>query len=300
MSGPTQESSRMNQPHVPPVPFDPPAAVLVTEQVRLALEEDLGAGDLTAALIPHASRSRVIVLCRDAAVLCGQAWADEAFRQLDPSVRSNWHRRDGDRLDPGRLLCTLEGSTQALLSGERTALNFLQTLSATATQARRYADAVAGTGARILDTRKTLPGLRLAQKYAVRCGGCSNHRMGLYDAVLIKENHVQAAGSITAAVQTAQRLAPAVEIEVEVETLDELGEALAAGAARILLDNFDLEGLRAAVAQNAGRARLEASGGVDMESVGAIAETGVDDISVGAITKDLKAVDLSMRFLQTL
>jgi nicotinate-nucleotide pyrophosphorylase (carboxylating) len=268
--------------------------------VRLALEEDLGSGDLTAALIPPDTRSRVTVTCREEAVLCGQAWAEEVFRRLDPAVRLHWHDRDGDRMAPGRVLCTLEGPTRALLTGERTALNFLQTLSGTATLARRYADAVAGTGARILDTRKTLPGLRLAQKYAVRCGGCNNHRIGLFDAILVKENHIQAAGSIAAAVSTARELWPGTEIEVEVESLEELDQALDAGVPRVLLDDFDPDGLRAAVSRTAGTARLEASGGVSLERVRAIAETGVDDISVGGLTKDVKAVDLSMRFVETL
>ena len=203
---------------------------------------------------------------------------------------------DGDRLMPNQTVCRLTGAARALLTGERTALNFLQTLSGTATLARRWADAVAGTGARILDTRKTIPGLRLAQKYAVTCGGCHNHRIGLYDAVLIKENHIAAAGSVTAALRAAQGEVAGLEIEVEVETLEQLREALAAGARRILLDNFPLERLREAVAIAAGRARLEASGGVSLETVRAIAETGVDDISVGALTKDVRAVDLSMRF----
>jgi len=277
----------------------PPSAATISAQVRAALEEDLGAGDLTAALIPAAARSKVILTCREEAVLCGTPWAEEVFRQLDPEVSIHWHDRDGDRLAPGRILCELEGPTRALLSGERTAMNFLQTLSATGTLARRYAEAVAGTGARILDTRKTLPGLRLAQKYAVRCGGASNHRIGLFDAILIKENHIQAAGSIRAALEEARRLSPEVEIEVEVESLEELEQALAAGGRRILLDNFDLAQLREAVRLTAGRARLEASGNVNLETVRAIAETGVDDISVGGLTKDVRAVDLSMRFVET-
>ena len=280
-------------------PLLPPSVETIARQVRAALEEDLGSGDLTAALIPAAARSRVTLTCREQAVLCGVPWAEEVFRQLDPGVHIHWRDRDGDLLAPGRILCELEGPTRALLSGERTAMNFLQTLSATATRARLYADAVAGTGTRILDTRKTLPGLRLAQKYAVRCGGCTNHRIGLFDAILIKENHIQAAGSIGAALAAAQRLSPGVEIEVEVESLAELQEALAAGGKRILLDNFDLEGLREAVRVGAGRARLEASGGVDLTTLRAIAEIGVDDISVGGLTKDVKAVDLSMRFVET-
>lgn len=267
-------------------------------QVRLALEEDLGTGDLTAALIDAQVRSRVEVLCREPAVLCGTAWFDEVFRQLDPEISVEWLAKDGDRLLSAQRICHLAGNTRALLSGERTALNYLQTLSGTATLARRYADAVAGTGASILDTRKTIPGLRLQQKYAVSCGGCSNHRIGLFDAILIKENHIHAAGSIRAAVHTAETMAPpGVGIEVEVESLDQLTEALSAGAKRILLDNFDLQTLREAVALNAGRTRLEASGGVNLETVREIALTGVDDISVGALTKDVRAVDLSMLFI---
>ncbi len=275
----------------------PPGPKQITQQVRIALEEDLGAGDLTAALIPETSRSRVHVIAREAAVLCGTPWVDEVFRQLDEGIRIDWHRRDAEDVEADALLCELEGPTRALLSGERTALNFLQTLSGTATLARRYADAVAGTSARILDTRKTIPGMRLAQKYAVRCGGCHNHRIGLYDAILIKENHILAAGSITAALQQAQLQSPQVEIETEVESLVELHEALSAGAKRILLDNFDLDSLREAVRENAGRARLEASGRVDLHTVRAIALTGVDDISVGGLTKDLQSLDLSMRFV---
>jgi len=229
-------------------------------------------------------------------VLSGTAWVDEVFRQLDPTVVVDWLVRDADAIAPGQTLCRLSGPARSLLTGERTALNFLQTLSGTATLARRWADAVAGTKARILDTRKTIPGLRLAQKYAVTCGGCHNHRIGLYDAVLIKENHIAAAGSITAALRAAQREAAGLEIEIEVETLEQLREALAAGARRVLLDNFPLDRLREAVAIAAGRARLEASGGVTPGTVRAIAETGVDDISVGALTKDVRAIDLSMRF----
>lgn len=267
-------------------------------QVAQALEEDLGSGDITAGLIDANASSRVEILCREAAVLCGSPWFDEVFRQLDAKVDIEWMALDGDLLAPGQLICRLSGNTRALLSGERTALNYLQTLSGTATLARRYADAVAGTGVRILDTRKTLPGLRLQQKYAVSCGGCDNHRIGLYDAILIKENHIHAAGSIGAALQAAEKAAPAgTSIEIEVESLAQLEEALANGAKRVLLDNFDLGNLREAVELNAGRARLEASGNVNLETVRAIAETGVDDISVGSLTKDVKAVDLSMRFV---
>jgi nicotinate-nucleotide pyrophosphorylase (carboxylating) len=267
--------------------------------VRRALREDVGDGDLTAALINESSVSQVRIVCRDDAVLCGSAWAREVFRQLDPRLQLSWRHADGDFMDAGSEVCWIEGSTRALLTGERSALNFLQTLSATATLARHYKDLVAGTGVRILDTRKTLPGLRMAQKYAVLCGGCANHRIGLFDAILIKENHILAAGSISAALAQARQCSPQVEIEVEVENLAQLDEALSAGAKRILLDNFLLEDLRAAVRFNAGRARLEASGGVSETTLRAIAETGVDDISVGGLTKDIKAVDLSMRFVET-
>jgi nicotinate-nucleotide pyrophosphorylase (carboxylating) len=237
------------------------------------------------------------VVCREAATLCGQPWFDETFRQLDPSVRVDWRAEDGDTVGPDQEICRLEGAARSILSGERTALNFLQTLSGTATRTRGFVDAVAGTGAVILDTRKTLPGLRLAQKYAVRCGGGSNHRIGLFDAILIKENHIAAAGSITAAVEAAQRQSPGLLLEVEVETLRQLEEACRAGAARVLLDNFDARMLESAVARFRGRIELEASGGIDLESIRAIAECGVDFISVGAITKHLRATDFSMRYL---
>jgi nicotinate-nucleotide pyrophosphorylase (carboxylating) len=264
--------------------------------VALALSEDVGNGDLTAALIPAAARAEATVISRETAVLCGVAWFDEVFQQLDTGIRIHWRVFDGDRIEGDQVLCTLEGPARSLLTGERTALNFLQALSGTATQARRYADAVAGTGAAVLDTRKTLPGLRRAQKYAIRCGGCKNHRLGLFDAVLIKENHVLAAGSITRAILTARDLHPGVTLEVEVENLQELREALRARPDIIMLDNFDLETMRAAVKLTVGQARLEASGNVNLQTIRAIAETGVDYISVGALTKDLRAVDLSMRF----
>ncbi len=273
-----------------------PPKETIAAQVRTALAEDVGSGDQTAALIPADAVGRAHVVSREAAVLSGTPWVDEVFRQLDPAVRIEWLASDGSRVAPDQTVCRLSGAARTLLTGERTALNFLQTLSGTATLARRWADAVVGTGARILDTRKTIPGLRLAQKYAVTCGGCHNHRIGLYDAVLIKENHIAAAGSVTAALRAAQAAAAGLEIEIEVETLEQLREALAAGARRVLLDNFPLERLREAVAVARGRARLEASGGVTLETVRGIAETGVDDISVGALTKDVRAVDLSMRF----
>jgi len=274
-----------------------PDAEVISRQVRLCLEEDLGSGDLTAGLISAEALSQVEVICRDEAVICGCAWFDEVFRQLDSAIRVDWLVSDGVKVAPGTLLCRLSGNTRALLSGERTALNYLQTLSATATRARLYADAVAGTNVRILDTRKTLPGLRLQQKYAVTCGGCHNHRIGLYDAILIKENHIQAAGSITAALRAAQVVGGGVEIEIEVESLADLEQALAAGARRVLLDNFSRDQMVQAVSLNAGRARLEASGGITLQNIRKIAETGIDDISVGALTKDIAAVDLSMRFI---
>jgi nicotinate-nucleotide pyrophosphorylase (carboxylating) len=269
----------------------------VQESVRRALAEDMGSGDLTATLIPADEISEARVISREPAVLCGSAWFEAVFHELDPSIEITWNIRDGDRTHPNQVLCTLRGPSRALLTGERTALNFLQTLSGTATAARYYVDAVQGSKTRILDTRKTLPGLRAAQKYAVRCGGGHNHRMGLYDGILIKENHIMAAGSITQAVAAARAQAPRIMVEVEVETLDELREALGAGADRLLLDNFELDQLREAVTITAGRAELEASGGITLENVRAVAETGVDFISIGSITKHLRAVDLSMRFL---
>ncbi len=294
----------MDKPAAHPLPpthapstFRPPDAGLIESQARAALAEDLGTGDLTAALLPAGQRSRAELITRESAVLCGQAWFAAVFRLLDDRVALQWDSADGAPIVPGQRLCVLEGPSRALLTGERTAMNYLQTLSGTATLARRYADAVAGLPVRVLDTRKTLPGLRLQQKYAVRCGGCFNHRIGLYDAILIKENHILAAGSIRAALEAARAQSPGVEIEIEVEGLAELEEALAADARLVLLDNFALEDLRRAVALAAGRAELEASGGVDLATVRAIAETGVDRISVGSLTKDLTAVDLSMRFV---
>jgi nicotinate-nucleotide pyrophosphorylase (carboxylating) len=274
-----------------------PPRDLIAAQIRAALEEDVGSGDLTAALLPATQHSTVEMITRQDAVICGCAWFEEVFRQLDPSVTVHWLVADGDRVQGGQLLCRLSGPTRALLTGERAALNYLQALSGTATRARRYADAVASLPVRVLDTRKTIPGMRLQQKYAVRCGGCYNHRKGLYDAILIKENHIMAAGSIADAMEAARRVAGAAPIEIEVESLGEVEEALTAGAEHLLLDNFALADLRRAVALNAGRARLEASGGITIERIRAVAETGVDEISVGDLTKDLVAVDLSMRFL---
>ncbi len=264
--------------------------------VASALAEDIGPGDLTAALIPETAEAEATVISRESAVLCGAAWFDAVFQQLDPRIRIDWRAADGDRIEPDQLLCSLHGPARPLLTGERTALNFLQLLSGTATLARRFADAVAGTGATILDTRKTLPGLRLAQKYAVRCGGCQNHRIGLFDAVLIKENHIMAAGSINNAITAARRLHPHVTVEVEVETLAELQEALGAWPDIVMLDNFALAAMTEAVKLADRRVKLEASGNVNFATVREIAETGVDYISIGGLTKDVRAVDLSMRF----
>ena len=261
-----------------------------------ALQEDLGGGDLTARLIPEDSQSRVELVTREDAVICGTCWFDSVFQQLDGRIKMDWKVKDGDDILANQLLCLLEGPTRPLLTGERTAMNFLQTLSGTATIARRYAKALEGTATNLLDTRKTIPGLREAQKYAVRCGGGANHRLGLFDGILLKENHINAAGSITKAVQNAKSNYPDIEIEVEVETQDELKEALAAGADIIMLDNFTLDDTREAVAINNGQARLEASGGFDLSVLRATAETGVDYISVGALTKHIQAIDLSMRF----
>ncbi len=276
-------------------------------RVRDAIAEDLGSGDLTAALVPEDQSVDARIVMREDAMLCGQFWVDEVFRQIDPAVTIDWHATDGDRLHAGDMVCALHGPARGLLTGERTALNFLQTLSGTATITSRYVDAVAGTGVTLLDTRKTVPGLRLAQKYAVRCGGASNHRIGLFDAILIKENHIAAAGSIAAAVGAAA--GAHVLIEVEVESLDQLRDALQTPAQRLLLDNFPLAELREAVRLRDSllgsdptavgsdpNPQLEASGGITLDSIRAVAETGVDFISVGALTKDVHAVDLSMRF----
>jgi nicotinate-nucleotide pyrophosphorylase (carboxylating) len=277
---------------VPELPGD------LAHQVEAALREDLGSGDVTAALVPAAQRVRGSVVSREEAVLCGRAWADETFRQLDSKVQLTWHAADGERVAAEQVIFSISGPARPVLTGERTALNFLQLLSGTATATRRFVDAVAGTPCRILDTRKTVPGLRTAQKYAVRCGGAQNHRMGLYDQVLIKENHIAAAGSLTGAIEAARRNAAAVAIEVEVETLGELQEALNARPDIIMLDEFTLEDMRSAVALNRAQgsvAKLEVSGSVSLDAVRAIAETGVDYISVGALTKHVRAIDLSMR-----
>jgi nicotinate-nucleotide pyrophosphorylase (carboxylating) len=267
-------------------------------QVESALREDIGSGDVTAALVPAAQQVRGGVTAREAAVLCGRAWAEETFRRLDPRVQLSWHAADGEDLSSGQEVFAIEGPARPVLTGERTALNFLQLLSGTATVTRSFVAAVAGTGCRVLDTRKTVPGLRSAQKYAVRCGGGENHRMGLYDRVLIKENHILAAGSISRAITAARSGAPGITVEVEVESLHELEEALAGRPDIIMLDDFSLEELQAAVALKRARAaqvELEASGSVSLEAVRAIAASGVDYISVGALTKHVRAVDLSMR-----
>ena len=277
-----------------------PDPTYVSQTVASALHEDVGSGDLTAQLIPADRAARAAVITREDAVLCGIAWFDEVFQQVDPRVRVTWSARDGERVHAAQQLCTLGGPARSLLTGERAALNFLQMLSATATVTSKYVDAVAGTKCRILDTRKTIPGLRIAQKYAVRCGGGTNHRIGLFDAILVKENHIAAAGSIAGAVSEARRVAPKVLLEVEVENLTQLREALDARVDRILLDNFPLDQMRDAVRvtrqHTNARTELEASGNMSLETLRAVAGTGVDFISVGGLTKHVKAIDLSMRF----
>ncbi len=271
-------------------------AAEVQRNVLAALVEDIGGGDLTALLTSASRRSQGTVVSREDAVLAGTAWFDACFRYLDPLTVIRWHAGDGEPIVAGQVLCEIEASTRALLTAERAALNFLQLLSATATATRLYVNAIAGTGARIVDTRKTLPGLRLAQKYAVTCGGGGNHRLGLYDGILIKENHIMAAGGVTAALEQARAIGrDDVFIQIEVETLEQLAEALDAAATMILLDNMNLHQMRQAVGLTAGRAELEASGGVSLETVRAIAETGVDRISIGGLTKNVRAIDLSLR-----
>ena len=273
----------------------------IERNVAAALAEDVGSGDLTAQLVPAGVHTCATVIARENAVLCGTAWFACCFRRIDPAIRIEWKAADGDRVVPDQILCTIEGPARALLTGERTALNFLQLLSGVASKARQYAEIVSGTRASIVDTRKTLPGLRLAQKFAVKCGGGANHRLGLYDAILIKENHILAAGSIAAAMAAAIRVADdtggqCTFIQVEVESIAELKQALDAGAKMILLDNMNFDLMREAVVITAGRASLEASGNVSLDTVRRIAETGVDRISIGALTKDVRALDLSMRF----
>jgi nicotinate-nucleotide pyrophosphorylase (carboxylating) len=281
---------------MPAPQITPDLRTAIELNIDAALAEDLGPGDLTAALIPETLEATATVITREQAVICGAPWFDAVFARIDPQVRVEWEIAEGETAEPNQCLCRLEGPARALLSGERTALNFLQTLSGTATAARRYADLLAGSGTQLLDTRKTLPGLRRAQKYAVFCGGGHNHRMGLYDAILIKENHIAAAGSITAAVAQARSLSPRVSVEVETENLAELDEALAAGADIIMLDEFGLEDMREAVRRTRGRAKLEVSGSVDEIRLRELTDIGVDYVSVGALTKHLHAVDLSMRF----
>jgi nicotinate-nucleotide pyrophosphorylase (carboxylating) len=267
-------------------------------QVNTALREDVGSGDVTAQLVPATQTVRGRVITREAAILCGRPWVEATFRNLDPSVKLHWRASDGDRLAADQVIFEIAGSARAVLTGERTSLNFLQLLSATATEARRFVDAIAGTGCVVIDTRKTLPGLRTAQKYAVRCGGAQNHRMGLYDMVLIKENHIVAAGTLPGAIAAARRVASNVPVEVEVESLAEFAEALAARPDIILLDEFTPADMRKAVALNradANPVKIEASGSVSLETVRTIAETGVDYISVGGLTKHVRAIDLSMR-----
>ena len=275
-----------------------PLAQHIKDTVKKSLAEDIASGDLTAQLLPETLTTQAQVITRQSGVLCGTDWFDAVFLSLDPDCKIRWQAIDGDAIRPGQTLCELSGSARALLTGERSALNLLQTLSATATTTRRYVDAVAGLPVKIMDTRKTLPGLRLAQKYAVLAGGGHNQRVGLYDGILIKENHIAAVGSIKAVLAAAFSLAPAnVTVQIEVENMLQLDEALNAGAKLILLDNFDLEALCSAVKHTNGRAELEASGGITLSSLREVAETGVDRISIGALTKDIEALDLSMRFI---
>ncbi len=268
---------------------------LISADVQRALTEDVGSGDITAALIPAERQATATIITREAAVFCGRAWADEVLSQVDPALQVEWLVADGDILTPNQLLCKISGPARSLLTAERCILNFLQTLSATATRSRHYADIVAGTPVRLLDTRKTLPGLRMAQKYAVTCGGCHNHRIGLFDAFLIKENHIAACGGITQAIAQARLMASGKPVEVEVENLDEMQEALEAGADIIMLDELSHADMRTAVERCEGRAKLEASGGITEATLRSVAETGVDYISIGSMTKHIQAIDLSLR-----
>lgn len=277
-------------------PPAPPEAARIAEDVERALAEDLGPGDATAELLPPEVRAEAELWLREPAVLCGIPWFEACFRVLDPAVRFEWHHHEGERLDAETLIGVISGNARALVSAERSALNFLQTLSGTATTVDAWMRALAGSGVELLDTRKTLPGLRHAQKYAVRIGGACNHRMGLYDAMLIKENHIAAAGSVSAAVRRAREAHPELPLQVEVESLDQLEEALAAGVESILLDDFDEEAIREAVERTRGRAKLEVSGGITLDRVRRLAELGVDRVSAGALTKHLRAVDFSLRF----
>jgi len=279
----------------PDLTLDPQLTAELQRNVQTALIEDMGPGDVTGLLVPEHTSVGARVTVRQEAILCGGPWFEAVIKALDPDARVRWHFAEGARVPANAVVCDIEARARALLSAERSALNFLQLLSAVASATRRYVDAIAGTRARILDTRKTLPGLRLAQKYAVRAGGGQNHRIALYDGILIKENHIAAAGGIAAAMQAAFALKSGVPIQIEVESLDELDQALAAGATLILLDNFSVAQMAAAVQRTAGRAELEASGGINIDSVRAIAETGVDRISVGSLTKDVRAIDYSLR-----
>lgn len=265
--------------------------------VRWALEEDIRSGDITADLIPAEKQSEAHIITRENAIICGIEWVNEVFKQVDSDVVIDWHVKDGDLITANQALCSMKGSSRSILTGERCALNFLQTLSGTATKSREYADLVKHTQVKLLDTRKTLPGLRTAQKYAVVCGGCHNHRIGLYDAYLIKENHIQACGNITAAVSTAKTLHPGKPVEVEVENFEELQEAINAGCDTVMLDNFNTEQTRKAVIMAKNKVKLEASGGIDTQSLVEKAETGVDFISIGALTKSCRALDLSLRLV---
>ncbi|HAJ11371.1 MAG: carboxylating nicotinate-nucleotide diphosphorylase [Hydrogenophaga sp.] len=286
----------MSETHAPG-PLDAPPPEQVLRDVERALQEDVGTGDVTAALIPAENMAVARITCRESAVICGRPWVDEVLRQVSPASTVRWLVDDGGRCEPGQVVVEITGPARELLTAERTCLNFLQTLSGVATKTARYVEAVAGTRAAILDTRKTIPGLRVAQKYAVRCGGGRNHRMGLYDAILIKENHIAAAGGLTQAFRAAQAIGQHVAfIQVEVETLTQLQEALDAGVTMVLLDNMDVPTIRQAVDMAQGRCSLEVSGGVTLDTVPALAATGVDRISVGALIKDVKAVDFSMRF----
>ncbi len=279
------------------MPIEAPNPNVVRRDVQRALDEDIGSGDATADLLPADAIASARVITRESAIIAGTAWFDACFDLLDPSSRVKWECRDGDRVAANETLCSVNGLARALVSGERCALNFLQALSGTATTTARYVEAVRGTSARILDTRKTLPGLRIAQKYAVRCGGGGNHRIGLFDAMLIKENHIAAAGSLGGAVCAARERHPDLPLEVEVENFDELREALAAGVDRVMLDEFSIEDIRRAVTEVGGRTKIEVSGGVNLESLPALAATGVDFISIGALTKHIRAIDLSMRIV---
>jgi nicotinate-nucleotide pyrophosphorylase (carboxylating) len=269
---------------------------IIEENVFNALKEDVGEGDITAELIPQDNISLATVISREDCVFCGLDWFEETFRQVDPEVHIDWCVDDGDNITADQIICTISGSSRSLVTGERTALNFVQTLSATATRSARYAQKVAGTKTRVLDTRKTIPGLRMAQKYAVSCGNCTNHRIGLFDAFLIKENHIQACDGISAAVTEARFYNPDLKVEVEVENMDELQQAIDAGADHVLLDNFDLDTLRLAVAACDGKIITEASGNITLDTIMEVAATGVDFVSTGDLTKNIEAIDLSMRF----